>query len=103
MPYNLNVNGTIRAHQVKVSLSNGADFVFENNYPLKPISEVHEYIKENKHLPEIPSANEMIKNGVDMGEFQVKLLQKVEELTLYIIKQNEKIQALETKINEWDK
>jgi len=57
-------------------------------------------VQENKHLPDIPSANEMVKNGVSMGDMQVKLLQKVEELTLYAIQQNKKIETLEKRINE---
>jgi hypothetical protein len=96
----LDVNGTIRAKEVKVE-TGWADFVFNDDYHLKPLSEVNTFIKENKHLPEIPSAAEVKENeGVNVGEMQIKLLQKIEELTLYVIQQNEKIQVLETELKE---
>jgi hypothetical protein len=81
----LTVNGTTKTKEVIVSENVGADFVFEEDYPLPTISEIEEHIKINKHLVGIPSAGEMIKNGVRVGELQMKLLQKIEELTLYII------------------
>ena len=92
--YKLDVNGTIRAREIKINLNSGADFVFEDDYNLRPIEEVYSFIKENKHLPEIPSAAEMVSNGLEMGEFQIKLLQKIEELTLYIIEQQKEINLL---------
>jgi hypothetical protein len=96
----LDVNGVIRAKEVKVE-TGWADFVFNDDYRLKPLSEVNTFIKENKRLPEIPSATEVKEQeGVNLGEMQVKLLQKIEELTLYLIEQNEKIQTLESKITE---
>ena len=95
--YRLDVNGTIRAREVLVNIEFGADFVFEENYTLRPLDEVHNFIQTNKHLPEIPSAAEMVSNGLDMGEFQIKLLQKIEELTLYVIELNKKIEILENK------
>jgi len=93
--YDLDVNGTIRAREVLVNIEFGADFVFEENYALRSLNEVHSFIQANKHLPEIPSAAEMVSNGLDMGEFQIKLLQKIEELTLYIIEQDQRIKELE--------
>jgi hypothetical protein len=98
--YKLDVLGTIRAKEVLVNLDGGGDFVFEKGYKLLPIEHVANYVQENKHLPDIPSANEMVKNGVSMGDMQVKLLQKVEELTLYAIQQNKKIETLEKEIKE---
>ena len=95
--YKLDVNGIIRAREVVINLEDGADFVFEENYPLRPLSEVSDFIQANKHLPEIPSAADMVNNGLDMGEFQIKLLQKIEELTLYIIEQDKRIKELENK------
>jgi hypothetical protein len=89
--YKLDVLGTIRAKEVLVNLDGGADFVFEKGYKLLPIEHVANYVQENKHLPDMPSANEMVKNGVSMGDMQVKLLQKVEEQTLYIIGLNKEI------------
>lgn len=93
----LDVKGTIHAREVLVDLNNGADFVFEKNYTLRPLNEVSDFIQANKHLPEIPSATDMTNNGLDMGEFQIKLLQKIEELTLYIIEQDKRIKELENK------
>lgn len=98
--YKLDVNGVIRAREVIVNLSSGADFVFEPGYQLKPLDEVHSFIKENKHLPEIPTAAEMTSGDTDLGELQVKLLQKIEELTLYVIQQQELIDALSKKVEK---
>ncbi|OJJ19522.1 hypothetical protein BKI52_22205 [marine bacterium AO1-C] len=95
--YKLSVNGNVRAKDIRVYTS-WADFVFANDYQLRPLNEVEKFIEKNGHLPEIPSAKEVAKNGVQLGEMNVKLLQKVEELTLYIIQQNKKIEALEQKI-----
>jgi hypothetical protein len=101
--YKLDVLGTIRAKEVLVNLDGGADFVFEKDYKLPTIEHVATYVQENKHLPDIPSANEMVKNGVSMGDMQVKLLQKVEELTLYAIQQNSKIQDQGQKLLDQEK
>ena len=101
--YKLDVNGTIRANEIIVNTT-GADFVFAEDYQLRPLSEVKAFIQENKHLPEIKSAQEMQENGIGVNELQTQLLQKIEELTLYILQQEEKIKqqdlrikALETK------
>ena len=74
--------------------STGADYVFEESYQLRSLDEVEQYIEENGHLPEIQSAEEMQQKGVDVSELQIKLLQKIEELTLYILQQKETIQEL---------
>jgi len=95
--YKLDVLGTIRAKEVLVNLDGGADFVFEKGYKLLPIEHVASYVQENKHLPDIPSANEMTKNGVSMGDMQIKLLQKVEELTLYVIELKKEIETMKKK------
>ncbi len=95
--HKLDVNGTIHAREVLIDLNEGADFVFEENYSLRPLSEVSDFIQANKHLPEIPPAAYMVNAGLDMGEFQIKLLQKIEELTLYIIEQDKRIKELENK------
>jgi len=84
--YKLDVLGTIRAQELKVDMQ-GADFVFEEDYQLRPIEEVESFVKENKHLPEIAPAKEMQENGVNQSEMNQKLLQKIEELTLYTIEQ----------------
>ena len=80
----LDVNGTIRATEVKVE-ADWADFVFDKDYKLPTLQEVEDHINEHKHLPDIPSEAEVKENGVSLGEMQAKLLQKIEELTLYVI------------------
>ncbi len=97
--YDLDVNGTIHAKEILVSVSDGADFVFGEDYQLRPLNEVNAFIQENKHLPEIQSAADMQQNGVSVNNFQIQLLQKIEELTLYIIQQDQQIQELKQQIN----
>ena len=94
----LSVCGTVRAKEVTVE-TGWCDFVFDPNYKLRSLSTLKNYINANHHLPEIPSAQEVEKNGVPLAQMTSKLLLKVEELTLYIIKQNEKIEQLERKMN----
>ncbi|MEM7298461.1 MAG: hypothetical protein AAF391_09385 [Bacteroidota bacterium] len=84
----LEVNGTIRSKEVKVEASGWPDYVFEESYELWTLEETEAFIKENKHLPEIPSAEEIEANGVQLGEMNRLLLQKIEELTLSMIKMN---------------
>jgi hypothetical protein len=82
----LTVNGTIYGREVKVDLSvPGPDYVFEKNYNLTSLTELKSYIEANKHLPEVPSAKEMEQNGIKVGEMEMLLLKKIEELTLYVI------------------
>lgn len=95
--YKLSVNGSIRAKEVVVE-SGWADFVFENDYKLMPLVEVENYIKNNKHLPNVPSALEVKENGVKVGEIEATLLQKIEELTLYAIESKKQVDALQNKI-----
>ncbi len=92
--YPLDVNGIVRATEIKVQAQT-ADFVFEEDYDLKSLEEVGQFIKQNKHLPDIPSAKQMEEEGIGLAEMNKLLLQKVEELTLYIIKQDQRIQELE--------
>ncbi|MCJ1805948.1 MULTISPECIES: hypothetical protein [Flavobacterium] len=94
------LKGKFEAKEIKVTTSPTADFVFADNYALPKLEEVEKHIKDKKHLPEIASAKEMEKEGVNVGEFQIKLLQKIEELTLYVIEQNKKIKALEEQIKQ---
>jgi hypothetical protein len=91
---NMALYGKFEAREVKVTTTPTADFVFAEDYNLPKLEEVEKHIKEKKHLPEIASAKEMQKEGVNIGEFQIKLLQKIEELTLYSIEQNKKINFL---------
>ena len=97
--YKLNVWGSIRAHEIVVNTT-GADFVFEENYRLRPLEEVAQFIWQNKYLPEIAPAAEMQKDGVSVAELQVKLLQKIEELTLYMIQQHDKSILQDKRIEE---
>lgn len=92
--YKLNIWGKVRAHEIVVNTS-GADFVFEDDYELMSLDALEKSIEEKGHLPGIPSAEEIVKNGMSIGEMQTKLLQKVEELTLYVIDQNKKIATLQ--------
>jgi hypothetical protein len=93
--YKLAVCGSIHATEVVVEANNWCDFVFDKEYNLKSLSEVEQYINENKHLPDVPSADEVAKNGVSLGKSDSVLLQKIEELTLYIIELNKRIDVLE--------
>lgn len=90
----LEVNGAIRSKEVLVEVANWSDFVFDKDYDLMTLNEVESYIKENGHLPDVPSAKEVKANGVEVGEMNAILLQKIEELTLYIIELEKKIEKL---------
>jgi hypothetical protein len=91
----LAVNGDIHATEVRVTLTVPApDYVFASDYKLKTLKEVEDYINKNSHLPEIPSAKELEKNGLLLAEMNMSLLKKVEELTLYAIEQEKKTEAL---------
>ena len=97
----LTVNGTIYGKEVKVDLNlPGPDYVFEKSYSLPTLEEVKSYIDQNKHLPEVPSAKEMEKNGVMLGEMNMLLLKKVEELTLYVIELKQRDEAQQKEIEE---
>jgi len=93
--YKLTVDGSILCEKIKVVTHAGADFVFEDGYSLKAINELESYVNSHKHLPDVPSANEMINDGLELTEMNILLLRKVEELTLYIIEQNKRIEKLE--------
>ena len=105
----LTVKGKIHAEDVIVDTNVPADYVFQkyfdNNSSIRPdyqmptINELESFVRENKHLPEIPSGEAMMKDGIKMGDFQMKLLQKIEELTLYMISQNKEIEDLKALIN----
>ncbi|MHC0446385.1 hypothetical protein ACWA1F_13325 [Flavobacterium sp. 3-218] len=91
----LDVNGTIHSKEVKVDLNFPApDYVFDNDYKLRSLPEVENYIKENSHLPEIPSAKEFEKNGINVSEMNMALLKKIEELTLYMIEMKKENEAV---------
>ena len=96
--YKLDVVGGIRAYSVQISTAKTADFVFDENYPLRPLPEVESFIATHKHLPEVAPAGEMLEKGIDMADMQIKLLQKVEELTLYVIRQQKEIEELKREL-----
>ncbi|WP_346316677.1 hypothetical protein [Chitinophaga sp. YIM B06452] len=89
----LAVNGDISSKKVKVTQTGWPDFVFEPGYTLPSLPFVEDYIKTHKHLPDVPSAKEIMEEGLDLGQTQAKLLQKIEELTLYLIAQDKQLKA----------
>ncbi|WP_341836488.1 hypothetical protein WJU16_01120 [Chitinophaga pollutisoli] len=101
----LAVNGTISAKKVKVTATGWPDYVFEQDYSLMRPEDLADYIRQNKHLPDVPSADSIHRTGQDVGEMNKILMKKVEELTLYmlqqqqqLIQQSAKIAALEKKL-----
>lgn len=98
--HKLAVEGTIGAREIKVEASGWSDFVFANDYELRSLEEVKQHIKENGHLPEIPSETEINENGINLGEMDAKLLMKIEELTLYMIDMNDRMKELEAENQE---
>lgn len=96
----LAVNGTIHSKEVKVDMTGWSDFVFKKEYDLPTLEEVEKHINEKGHLKNIPSEKEVLERGINLGEMNAKLLQKIEELTLYIIKQNLSIEELKQEIKK---
>ena len=99
---NLDVNGNIKTRRVKVTQTDWADYVFDSSYQLVPLNQVERFIQANKHLPEVPSAAEVKKDGLNLGDNQAVLLKKIEELTLYIIQQNKELTEQNKKLEEQD-
>jgi hypothetical protein len=100
---NTEFHGTLRATKVNVDAKWWSDFVFDADYELKSLAEVEAYIAANKHLPDVPSEEEVLANGLDLGEMQAIQQQKIEELTLYIIQQQKQMDALLVMITELKK
>ncbi|WP_437921166.1 hypothetical protein [Sphingobacterium sp. LRF_L2] len=98
----LSVNGNIRAKEIKVETASWPDYVFEENYKLPSLKDTEVFIKENKHLPNIPSAKEVSENGVALGETNALLLQKIEELTLHLIEKDKEIKELQRQASQID-
>lgn len=95
----LTVEGSIGARRVQVaSVKPWPDYVFSEDYTLTPLSETEKYVKANKHLPDMPSAKEVADKGIDLGEMNRKLLEKMEEMTLHMIRMQKKIDELESKM-----
>ena len=99
--YKFAINGKMICEEVNVKLASSGwpDYVFSANYKLPGLNEVEKFIADNNHLPNIPSAREVEKSGIELGEMNRKLLEKVEELTLYIIAQNKRLTALENQLS----
>lgn len=96
--YKLSVDGKVICEELKVQTSGSwPDYVFADNYDLPSLSEIENHIKANKHLPGIPSAKEAEAEGIEVGQMQKKLLEKIEELTLYVIDLGKKVKSLESK------
>ena len=94
------VNGGIAAEEIKVvvEVGTGPDYVFEEDYDLRTLDQVQDHVNQYGHLPEIPSAAEMETEGVALGEMNMLLLKKIEELTLYLLEQDKEIKKLNTKV-----
>ncbi len=101
--FRVETSGLMRTRKVLVDTQIWPDYVFEDHYSLMPLQEVEKYLKANKHLPAIPSESEVKTSGIDLGEMQVKLLEKVEELTLYLIEQNKEIEKLKAELQTLQK
>ena len=96
----LSVNGNIRAKKLIITQANWPDYVFHPTYRLRPLKEVEQFIKQNSHLPEMPSVKDVDEKGLDMGATQAALLKKVEELTLYMISLQKQNDILQQRVNK---
>lgn len=94
--YKLEVNGSVRSKEVVVESINWPDFVFDEKYKLPLLSDVEKFIQQNKHLPNIPSAAEIESKGLPLGDTQKKMMEKIEELTLYMIEANKQLEKTTT-------
>lgn len=104
--YRLFVRDGIKTEKVKVDVAsaNGwADYVFNKNYKLLSLSDVEKHIDEKGHLPNVPSAEDVVENGINLGEMDAKLLEKIEELTLYVIQLNKDIKQVKDENKELKK
>lgn len=97
---NLDNSGLLRTREVKVDAQAWPDYVFDSEYSLMPLEEVENYIQENGHLPNVPSAEEVELQGQNLGEMNKVLLEKIEELTLHLIEQQKEIEALKELVKE---
>lgn len=97
--YRLSVNGTIQAKEVRVE-TGWADHVFDSSYRLRPLSEVQAYIAQYQHLPDMPTAKKIQEEGLELAAVNTLMMQKIEELTLYLLEQEHKIRRLEEKVHQ---
>ncbi len=96
--FKVETTGLIRGRRMKLDLNTWADYVFDENYQLMPLSEVEAFVKKEKHLPNIPSEQELKAEGADVMELNKLLMEKVEELTLYLIQQNKNTEELKKEL-----
>ena len=92
------VDGAMAAGSLRITQTAGwADYVFDKKYNLRPLDEVEKFIQENQHLPDLPSATTVAREGIDVADMQAKLLSKIEELTLYVIELKKEVETLKKK------
>ncbi len=97
----LTIKGKVHAEELNINLAvAGPDYVFKDDYPLMPVSELEAYVKTHSHLPEVPSAEELKEEGLNISEMSMLMLKKTEELTLYILSHEKRIKALESTNNK---
>jgi cytoskeletal protein CcmA (bactofilin family) len=96
-------SGDLSANRVRLNVGTFPDYVFASGYDLMPLEQVEAYIKAHKHLPKVPSAAKVIKEGMNVGQMNILLMEKVEELTLHLIAQNKKMKAMQQKIAALEK
>jgi hypothetical protein len=94
------VNGAALFKEAWVNTSDWPDYVFESSYTLTPLAEVEAYIAANHHLAGIPPADSVLKGGIALGQTEAKMMQKIEELTLYVIQQEKEIETLKSEVHE---
>lgn len=95
----LSVNGNIRAKEIKVETNNWPDYVFGKNYKLVPLAEVGAFIDKHHHLPEVPTAQQVVNEGLNLGEMNKVLVKKVEELTLYLLEKDKHDRELQSQVD----
>jgi len=101
--YKVSINGSVKAKELVIETIGWPDYVFEKDHSLLPLNDVAQFIQQHKHLPNIPSAAEIETNGLGVGEMQKKMMEKIEELTLYLIQQQKTIEELQENVAELKK
>ena len=96
--FRVEANGITRARKIKVDAAVWADYVFDEGYQLMPLSEVESFLKEHKHLPSVPSEQAIKEQGIDLAEMNAKMMEKIEELTLYLIEQNKELEKVKAEL-----
>ncbi len=94
------INGELTTNQIRVNTGFWWDRVFSPDYALMPLNDLRDFITQNHHLPEIPPEAEVLESGIDLGEMNGLLLKKIEELTLYLLEQDSKINNLQTELQQ---